>query len=178
MIRLAMSTEKQKFVKSFIRDCLLFQVLFFAWPCLADELEPKRWNHLPIDTNFVGTGYAYTDADIALDPVLKIEDGQMEMHTWAAKYIRTFALFEKTARIEFLQAYQEGRWSGLLDGVPTTVNRSGWSDTVYDSRLTCTAHRRCRAKNMLHTGQSNRLRPSSERDCPYSCRPVTTWTTN
>lgn len=130
MIRLVMSTEKQKFVKSFIRDCLLFQVLFIAWPCLADELEPKRWNHLPIDTNFVGTGYAYTDADIALDPVLKIEDGQLEMHTWAAKYIRTFALFEKTARIEVLQAYQEGRWSGLLDGVHTTVNRSGWSDTV------------------------------------------------
>lgn len=116
-------------MKIVIRGCLLLASLFFAWPCLADELEPKRWAHLPIDTNFVGTGYAYTDGDIALDPVLRIEDGQMEMHTWAAKYIRTFELFEKTARIDFLQAYQEGTWSGLLDGVPTTVSRSGWSDT-------------------------------------------------
>jgi hypothetical protein len=105
-------------------------MFFFAWPCLADELEPKRWSHLPIDTNFAGTGYAYTEADISFDPVLRIEDGQMEMHTWAAKYIRSFALFEKTARIDFLQAYQEGRWSGLLDGVPKTVNRSGWTDTL------------------------------------------------
>ena len=117
-------------MKTFIRGCLFLQLLFFAWPCLADELEPKRWSHLPIDTNFIGTGYAYTEANIALDPVLKIEDGQMEMHTWAAKYIRTFALFEKTARIDFLQAYQKGRWSGLLDGVPKTINRSGWSDTL------------------------------------------------
>ena len=117
-------------MKTFIRGCLFLQLLFFAWPCLADELEPKRWSHLPIDTNFIGTGYAYTEANIALDPVLKIEDGQMEMHTWAAKYIRTFALFEKTARIDFLQAYQKGRWSGLLDGVPKTISRSGWSDTL------------------------------------------------
>ncbi len=117
-------------MKTFIQGCLLFQLLFFAWPCLAEELEPRRWSHLPIDTNFAGTGYAYTEADIGFDPVLRIEDGQMEMHTWAAKYIRTFTLFDKTARIGLLQAYQEGRWTGLLDGVPTTVNRSSWSDTL------------------------------------------------
>lgn len=117
-------------MKTFIRGCLLLQLLFFAWPCLAEELEPRRWSHLPIDTNFAGTGYAYTEADIGFDPVLRIEDGQMEMHTWAAKYIRTFALFDKTARIGLLQAYREGRWSGLLDGIPKTVNRSGWSDTL------------------------------------------------
>jgi len=98
--------------------------------CLAEELEPRRWSHLPINTNFIGSGYVYTDADIAFDPVLKIEKGQVEMHTWVAKYIRSFALFQKTARIGILQAYQEGRWSGLLDGVETTVKRSGWSDTL------------------------------------------------
>jgi hypothetical protein len=75
-------------------------------PC---QLEPRQWTHLPIDTNFIGAGYVYTDADIDFDPVLKIESGQMEMHTWAAKYIRTFALFEKTARIDLLQIYQKGR---------------------------------------------------------------------
>ncbi len=66
-------------MKTFIRGCLLLQLLFFAWPCLAEELEPRRWSHLPIDTNFAGTGYAYTEADISFDPVLRIEDGQMEM---------------------------------------------------------------------------------------------------
>ena len=79
---------------------------------LADELEPRRWSHLPINTNFFGIAYAYTDADIGFDPVIKLEDVTMELDTWAAKYIRTFALFDKTARIDLLQAYQKGHWSG------------------------------------------------------------------
>jgi hypothetical protein len=87
----------------------VFPVWGLPFLCLADELEPRQWTHLPIDTNFIGAGYVYTDADIDFDPVLKIESGQMEMHTWAAKYIRTFALFEKTARIDLLQIYQKGR---------------------------------------------------------------------
>ena len=118
------------FMNIFVRGGFLLQLFFvLASPCLGEELEPRQWAHLPIDTNFIGGGYAYTEADIGFDPVLKIENGQMEIHTWAAKYIRSFALFEKTARIEFLQVYQEGHWSGLLDGVSTTVKRSGWSDT-------------------------------------------------
>lgn len=112
------------------RWCFLLLVfLSFSYPCLADELEPRRWAHLPINTNFLGAGYAYTEADIALDPVLKLEDVQVEMDTWAAKYIRTFSLLDKSARIDLVQVYQEGRWNGLLDGVPKRVTRSGWSDT-------------------------------------------------
>lgn len=83
-----------------------------------------------MDTNFIGAAYARTDADIDLDPVLDIENGQMALNTWGAQYIRTFALFEKSARFDLLQAYQEGEWSGLLEGVPATINRSGLSDML------------------------------------------------
>ena len=117
-------------MNNFVKSCFLIQfLLLFASPCLSEELEPRRWAHLPINTNFFGSGYAYTEADISFDPVLKIENVDMEMDTWVAKYIRSFSLFEKTARVSVLQAYQEGRWSGLLDGAPTTVKRSGWTDT-------------------------------------------------
>ena len=117
-------------VNIFVRGFFALQLFFLlASPCLGEELEPRRWAHLPINTNFIGGGYAYTKADIDFDPVLKIENGKMEMHTWAAKYIRTFALFDKTARIDLLQTYQEGRWAGLLDGAPASVKRSGWNDT-------------------------------------------------
>ena len=113
--------------------CLALIIMFcfsFACPSFAEELEPRRWSHLPINTNFIGGGYAYTEADIGFDPVLKIEDADVELHTWVAKYIRTFSLLDKTARVSLLQAYQEGRWSGLVDGAPTTIKRSGWSDTI------------------------------------------------
>jgi len=111
---------------------LIFPGLFamsLMLPCLALELEPRQWSHLPVGTNFAGVGYAYTEADISVDPVLLIEDMEMDMHTRVGKYIRTFGLFDKSARIDLTQAYQDGKWSGLLDGVPASVSRSGWSDT-------------------------------------------------
>lgn len=98
-------------------------------PCFATELEPRLWSHLPIGTNFAGVAYAYTDADISFDPVLSLEDVEMELQTWGAKYIRTFELFGKSTRIDLTQAYQEGKWTGLLDGVPASTSRSGLSDT-------------------------------------------------
>jgi hypothetical protein len=78
--------------------------------------------------NFAGGGYAYTSGDVAFDPVLLIEDAVMEIHTFPFKYIRTFELLGKSARVDWLQPYQDARWSGTLDGVPTSVARSGWSD--------------------------------------------------
>lgn len=73
--------------------------------------------------------YAHTEADIAVDPVLLLEDVDMELQTWAGKYIRTFEFFGKSARVDVFQAYQKGEWTGLLDGVPASASRSGWSDT-------------------------------------------------
>jgi hypothetical protein len=112
--------------------CSAAVILLFslARPGVAQELEPRRWSHLPIDTNFATVGYAYTNGDIAFDPVLAIEGASMEMHTGAAGYIRTFELFARSARIDVIQGFRNGLWSGLLDGVPTSISRTGWVDTV------------------------------------------------
>ncbi len=111
--------------------CLfIFLVLGSPWPCRAQDLEPRRWSHLPIGTHFAGGAYYYTEADIFFDPVLRIENVEMEMHTWAAHYLHSFELFRKSARIGFVQPFQEGRWEGLVDGVPTSIKRSGLTDSV------------------------------------------------
>lgn len=109
---------------------LLFLVAGLPLLCPAMELEPRRWNHLPLDTNFAGTGYSYTEADIYFDPVLKIENAKLEMNTWLVKYIRTFELFQKSARIDFFQGFQDGRWNGLLNGAPASISRSGLTDSI------------------------------------------------
>ncbi|MGI9474533.1 MAG: transporter [Rubripirellula sp.] len=96
--------------------------------CWGQQLEPRRWSHLPIGSNFGGTGYAYSGADIAFDPVLKLDDVTMELHTLPIKYIRCFELAGKTARIDWIQTYQKATWKGLLDGSPASTSRSGWSD--------------------------------------------------
>jgi len=96
----------------------------------AQELEPRRWNHLPTNSNIHGAGYAYTDGDLSFDPVLLIDDATVELHTVAMKYIRTFDVLGKSARIDVGGAYQDGTWKGTLDGLPARVERNGWADPV------------------------------------------------
>jgi hypothetical protein len=108
-----------------------FLVLLLAnLACHAQDIEPRRWSHLPLDANFLGVGYAYTNGDITLDPVLQIEDGEFDMDTYALKYIRSFELFDKSARFDITQNYQSGEWSGLQAGLPVSTERDGWDDTT------------------------------------------------
>ena len=111
---------------------VLIGIGLLAWGAVANaqELEPRRWSHLPTGTNFFGSGYAYTKGDVFFNPVLKIEDATVEMHTAALKYIRTFEVFGKSARADLAAAYQDGTWKGRLDGSPARANRSGWADPV------------------------------------------------
>ena len=113
--------------------CCLYVLISpgLASPCFAQELDPRRWSHLPIGTNFAGAAYAYTEANISIDPVLRLDNVDMEMHTLAAKYIRTFELFGKSARVDLAQAYHEGRWSGVVNGVSTSIKRKGLSDSIF-----------------------------------------------
>lgn len=80
--------------------------------------------------NFAGLAQVWTDGEIAFDPVLRIEDGSFELQTSVLKFLHAFEVMDKSARFEVTQAYQQGTWSGLLDGAQTSVDRSGWSDTA------------------------------------------------
>ena len=81
-------------------------------------------------SNFIGAAYVYTEADIFVDPVLKLENVDLRMNTWGAAYIHAFELFNKSARIDITQAYKKATWTGLLDGTAASTSRSGWSDTL------------------------------------------------
>jgi hypothetical protein len=111
------------------RDFLSLLLAGSALPCFALEPSPRLWNHLPIDTNFIGMGYVYNQSDIFADPAIRLENVELKSQTWAAKYIRSFELFDKSARIDLTQGYQKGKWQGLLNGLPVSTTRSGWRDT-------------------------------------------------
>ena len=106
--------------------------LLIAWstpPLFAQEVEIRRWNHLPINANFVTVNFAHTEGDIAVDPTLRLENVTVELDTWLLGYIHAFELLNKTARIELRQAWQSGTWEGLVNDTPRTVGRDGASDT-------------------------------------------------
>lgn len=102
------------------------------WLCGADanaqDLEPRRWTHLPTGMNIVGMGTAWTDGEIFLDPVLRLEDASFELYSVISSYMRTYDWFGKSGRIDFRLPYAHGRWEGLLDGEDVSTRRHGFSD--------------------------------------------------
>ncbi len=105
--------------------------LWCVCPCELFALTPeaRKWNHIPMGASFAGVGYNYTESDIFSDPTLSLENVKLKLHTWGGAYVHAFELFDKSARIDIKQAYQKGKWTGLLDGKPASATRSGWSDT-------------------------------------------------
>jgi len=73
-----------------LRAALALAVLLMALPGHAQDIEPRRWSHMPIGANFGGAAYAYTMGDIYLDPELRIQNAQFDLQTIAVKYIRSF----------------------------------------------------------------------------------------
>lgn len=108
----------------------LIVVLCSFSAAIGQELTPRRWSHLPLDTNIVGTGYVHTEAKIFLDPVLQVENLELEMNTVAVRYIRTFEFLGKSSRFELGQGYQDGTYRGLVEGKPAQADRQGPTDTV------------------------------------------------
>jgi hypothetical protein len=94
----------------------------------AQDMEPRRWTHLPVGTDVAGLSYVYLNGDIHVDPVLRIDDAQVQLHTGIASYTRYFALADTTARLDVQLPVQAGRWKGIVDGVPRTVTRDGLAD--------------------------------------------------
>lgn len=116
-----------------IRIFILPVYAVFVWTALlnlaaAQELEPRRWSHVPIDTNFIGVGYVYTSGDIFFDPVLRIEDATASINTVSATYLRSFDWSGKTARLDVRMPYQKAVWKGILDGSPAKAVREGVDD--------------------------------------------------
>jgi len=95
---------------------------------LGQDLEPRRWTPMPPGMNVVGGGYVATTGDVLFDPVLLVEDAELDGHTVAVSYVRSFAIAKKLARLDVIVPWQNLTWSGLLDGVPATASRIGLAD--------------------------------------------------
>ena len=104
--------------------------LCFSTVLWAVDMEPRRWTHLPVDSNILAVAAVHTNSDIAFDPVLKIEDGKAEADTIVTSYLHSFNLLGKTARLDLRLPYQRIEWKGMLDGEKRKVNREGLGDPL------------------------------------------------
>jgi hypothetical protein len=113
------------------RPSIIWLLPWIACSCaVAQDLEPRRWTHLPIDTNVLGVTYAYATGDIAVDPAIRLSDVDFRMNAAVVSYVRSFALFDTTARVDVAVPLQSGHWEGLLDGQPAAASRDGLGDPI------------------------------------------------
>jgi len=96
--------------------------------CMAQDLEPRRWSHLPAGLNVIGVGTALTEGDIFFDPLLRVEDATFELYGLGASYVHSFDWLGKSARFDATVPYASGRWEGLLDGEYASRRRRGFGD--------------------------------------------------
>ena len=109
---------------------LLFLLLFCInlQFIIAQDIEPRRWTPLPIGTHAIGGGYVHTFGDILFDPVLQAEDVTIDIDAFALSYVQPLKIGNKLGRLDILVPYANARWEGLLRGVPTSIDRSGFAD--------------------------------------------------
>jgi hypothetical protein len=103
--------------------CFIALVLLLApFSLAAQDLEPRRWTHLPVGTNTFALGYAGRNLDIYFNPMLGITDGSADLNAWLARYSYSFDWSGKTARVDGILPYVSGTWRGLVGGEPGQRN--------------------------------------------------------
>ena len=107
---------------------LLFFSLGLSGQANAQDLEPRRWSHLPAGQNIVGVGYVYTEANVFFSPVLKITNGTSRINSLGITAIHTFDMAGKSARFSLMLPYVSGRWEGDIDDELQVIHRRGVGD--------------------------------------------------
>lgn len=102
--------------------------LFFVHFVNAQDIEPRRWTPLPLGSHVIGGGYVHTFGDILFDPVLQAEDVTIAIDAAALSYVQPLKIGNRLGRLDVLLPYVSAEWTGLLQGVPTQISRTGFSD--------------------------------------------------
>jgi len=105
-------------------------ILWMLWTfsLQAQELEPRSLTNIPTGMNFGVMGYAWSQGNILLDPVLTIEDLHANVHGIFAAYVRSVNVFGKSGKIDVVLPFAAGDWSGTVSQQYEETSRNGFGD--------------------------------------------------
>ncbi|MEN8788631.1 MAG: transporter [Flavobacteriaceae bacterium] len=94
----------------------------------GQDIEPRRWGNLPLGNQVIGAGYAYSYGDVLFDPVLDIEDVEVDVHSVLATAVIPLKLGNMAGRLDAIIPFNFAHWQGLLSGVSAETSRRGLAD--------------------------------------------------
>jgi len=106
---------------------------FFCFPVIwtpsfAQDLEPRAITNLPVGTNFLLVGYAYTSGNILLDPALPINGLDARLNSFVFAYVRSINFFGQSAKIDAVLPHVFGDWNGEVIGLQDRFSQDGFGD--------------------------------------------------
>lgn len=107
---------------------ILLLVLVMVQFTRGQDIEPRRWGNLPIGNQLVGFGYAYSFGDVLFDPVLDVEDVEVDVHSMLVSAVFPLKFGKKAGRIDAIIPFSFAHWQGLLSGSPAETSRRGFAD--------------------------------------------------
>lgn len=94
----------------------------------AQDLEPRAYSPAPTGTNFATFTYSRSSGDFLPDPTIPIQDASVHFNSAVLGYYHSFGLFGRQTTVSLAAPYVWGSGSALVNGVPTSVYRSGLGD--------------------------------------------------
>jgi len=95
----------------------LFVSVCVTFSAHGQDLEPRTYANTPVGLHFLIAGYGHTEGGVATDPVLPIENTQLEMHSGVLAYARAINVFGKSAKFDVVLPYAS------LEGSATVVDQ-------------------------------------------------------
>jgi hypothetical protein len=108
-------------------------ILLLAEGAMAQDLDPRAYVRAPVNMNFVGAGFSYSDGDVVTDASLPLKNVKATLKATSLAVGHTFSMFRQTAQASVSLPYAWANASGTIGGGEKTASRTG----LCDMRLRC-----------------------------------------
>jgi hypothetical protein len=102
--------------------------LVLAWPASAQDLDPRAYVHVPVDTTFLVWGLGVSKGAVVTDPTLLVTDVDATATTASVGVGRCFNLLGRTAQAFVVLPATFAEATGEVGGADASVRREGLSD--------------------------------------------------
>ncbi len=107
---------------------VVLYLLLMTFPMVAQDLDPRAYARIPVNTTTLITGFSYSYGGVVTDPTLPVQNIEADVQTPSIGVAHSFSLFKLTSQAMVALPYSWAQVSGDVGGQAERITRSGFSD--------------------------------------------------